>query len=143
VSLCDNHITLDLLERAPVAVMSSVVLLSLDDVQVDANQMQVEQDRDLIAAQLLGMGWSFRLTGNRLEETLVVNNSITSGLSAFVFAPLGTMTSNQSSHCLVLSAALRVFADNIQVIQQFDSEACGGAGQAGNQFDSKYMRSRS
>jgi hypothetical protein len=133
-----NQVSLDLIERGAVSVGSSVVLLvTADDVEVDGNQMQVEQDRDAVSIHALVAGWSARFTGNRCEETLVADNEITNGLSAYVVGPMVAATSNITTHCMLVIAVLRAVANNLALIQAFNRDACGGADAAGAAFTRK------
>jgi hypothetical protein len=132
----DNQVLLDLAEATVVSVRSSVLLISRDDISVAGNQLTVEQRGDLVSSHLLATAWSMRVNDNRFEETLFVDGKlVTFGLSALCIGVFGTMTGNQASHCLVLSAAgLRVFADNIEMIQMFGGQPCDAALQAGTIF---------
>jgi hypothetical protein len=137
-----NQISLDLLEAGVVSVGSSVVVASIgDDVELDGNQMQIEQDRDIVSIHALVAGWSTRFTGNRCEETLIAANNVTAGLSAFVFGPMAVVTSNVTTHCILVIAALRAVADNVALIQAFKKAACAGAEAAGAAFSQRFMGS--
>jgi uncharacterized protein DUF6519 len=135
----DNQIKLDLLEQTVVAVTSSILLVTFDDLSFDGNQCEVEQDRDLVATNLFALAWSLRASGNRFEESLIAHNGIVNGISALGIATLGTMTGNQASHCLFLAAALRVFTGNIELIRAFTNGGCQASRSVGGRFAQRYV----
>jgi uncharacterized protein DUF6519 len=136
-----NQVSLDLIERGTVSVASSVLLAAVaDDVEADGNQMQVEQDRDVVAVNALVAAWSARFNGNRCEETLIVDNEVTNALSAYVLAPLAAAGSNITTHCMLIVATLRAVANNIALIRAFNRDACGGTLDATRALISRYMK---
>ncbi len=135
----DNQVKLDLMEAPVVSVMSSIFIVTMDDLSFVGNQAECEQDRDALAVNLLAFGWSLRINDNRFEEALIAANGIVNGISAYGLGVLGTMTSNQASHCLALSASMRVFANNIELIRAFVQDACGRSRRLGETLGNRYV----
>jgi hypothetical protein len=126
----DNQVLLDLAAAPAVPVTSSVLVISRDDISMASNQVIVEQRGDLVSFHLLATAsWSIRINDNRFEETLFVDGKlVTFGLSALCICRFGIMTSNEASHCLVLSTTSRVrFANNIEFIGSVGGAPCRAA----------------
>jgi hypothetical protein len=137
-----NQISLDLIERGVVSVASSVLVFSYwDDVEVDANQMNIEQDRDVVATHVHILAWSARFTGNRCEETLIVDGRVTIGLSAYIQSTgAAVATSNITTHCITVIATLRAVANNIAMITAFNSAACRSVVRLTANLTARYMK---
>lgn len=102
---------------------SSVLIASLDDVGVHANQFEIESTYRVFLTDLLALGGSVRVADNRLSETWM--RSFFSGLSAGL---MNTTTDNQATHCLSASSLLpnmQVFRDNLSLIEHFCPNECG------------------
>jgi len=119
----DNQVVLDLADAPTVSVLSSAFVGSADDVSVASNHLIVEQQGDKVFANLVALAQSVRVSDNRLEEPLFLNNKpVTDVLSAFCSAPvIGTVTGNQASHCLSVffNTPRRIFSNNFERIQLF------------------------
>ncbi len=106
--------------------LSSVLIASLDDVGVHANQFEVETTYRLFLTDLLALGGSVRVADNRLSETWM--RAFFSGLSAGL---MNTTTDNQATHCLgarSLLSNLLVFRDNLSLVEHFCPQECGRPG---------------
>ena len=131
-----NTVSLDLVEAGAVTVTSSVVVVSVgDDAELDGNQMQIEQQGDFVLLNALVVGWSTRVTGNRCEEALIGTL-----LSGFVIGIMAAVTSNVTTHCIVVAAALRAVANNVTLLEAFIPKACGGPEAAGAAFEKRFIK---
>jgi hypothetical protein len=130
-----NTVSLDLIESGAVAVLSSIIVVSIgDDAEVDGNQMQIEQQRDVVLLNALVLGWSTRFTNNRCEEALT-----STLLSGFVIAIMAAVTSNVSTHCILVAAGLAAVASNVSLLEAFDPRACGGTAAAGAALQKRFI----
>ena len=75
--------------------LSSVLLISLDDISMEGNQCDCDLAVDISLLNALVMGWSIRVADNRFKEGIF--NTIYSGLT---IARMNHTTDNQSTHCL-------------------------------------------
>ncbi|MBD3787635.1 MAG: hypothetical protein IE922_11835 [Sphingomonadales bacterium] len=124
VLLNDNIVIQNFLDGAPSFTLASVFALSLDDLSVQDNTLtsQVDFSTDFSVANLIGLGWSLRACGNRLEETLL--RSLTSAVTMGLF---NDTSHNQATHCLTILGhpALTVDAPNRVLLQAVNPLACG------------------
>jgi hypothetical protein len=103
----DNQIVCDLL-GTPVTniVLSSVLILSLDDIGFNDNQCECNLDLisgyDLILFPVFLFGLSVRMADNRMKEGLF--NALISAFSWGLF--MNTGTDNQATHCLIIREAI-------------------------------------
>lgn len=106
VLLNDNQIVCDLL-GTPVnnLVLSSVLILSLDDIGFQNNQCDCNLDLiggfDLVLFPVFLFGLSVRMSDNRLKEGLL--NALLSAFTWGLF--MNTATDNQATHCLIVREA--------------------------------------
>jgi hypothetical protein len=116
----DNQVSF-LMRSAPKgADLSSVLLLSLDDVSACDNQFEYHVDGRVAVADLVAAGSSVRTSDNRLAETW--GRAFFSVLS---FGILNTADSNQSTHCLKANGIERAVAHNLVLGTAFCKELCG------------------
>ncbi|WP_266182072.1 DUF6519 domain-containing protein [Dyella humicola] len=87
--------------RAPL-VVSSVTLISLDDVSAQANQLSAWTGGMLLLSDLLIVAGSFRMIGNRMSETQA--GCLLSGIG---FGVLRTVALNQSTHCIYVDRLVK------------------------------------
>ncbi|BDC51024.1 hypothetical protein F183_A33400 [Bryobacterales bacterium F-183] len=92
----DNQTLLDGVDRLSATVLSAVTLLTLDDVSASGNLSECKLVDDIAGMDLMVMGLSVRVTGNRLKEGVR-----TAFYSAGTLAYLNTTTDNQGTHCFV------------------------------------------
>jgi Right handed beta helix region/Family of unknown function (DUF6519) len=111
----DNQVLLDVMTGREGFVVSSVFLISLDDVSVQHNQIALWAGADLFLTDLLALAGGLRIIGNRLSETL-----LRCLLSSLGLGLMATASLNQSTHCLVtfglLGAPSQVTGNNVVLI---------------------------
>lgn len=116
----DNQVSF-LMRDAPRGLdLSSVLLVSLDDVGACDNQFECHTQQRLLLADLLALGPSVRTSDNRLAETW--GRAARSLLSA---ALLNTAADNQSTHCIAALGLKRAVHNNLVLAQAFCADACG------------------
>ncbi|MFN4098803.1 MAG: hypothetical protein ACK4GT_03410 [Pararhodobacter sp.] len=125
VAFNDNIVIQNIFDNAPSLSLCSVFLTSLDDVGAHDNAISnyLDMDTDFCLANLIGLGWSIRVQGNRLEESLfrTLNSAITFGF-------FNDTSHNQATHCLRIIGmpALLTDAPN-QILQAaLVPGSCGG-----------------
>jgi len=96
VQFNDNQVVFDSLSPAITLTLSSVLLLSLDDVSMADNQCDCDLLFDFVGIHALALGWSVRMQGNRLKEGLI--NAFLSGMTLGLY---NDTTHNQGTHCFV------------------------------------------
>ncbi len=101
VQFNDNQVVLDSLSQAVTLTLSSVLLISLDDVAMQDNQCDCDMVFDFVAIDALVLGWSVRVQGNRFKEGLF--NAFLSALSIGLF---NDTSHNQGTHCFFSFGAL-------------------------------------
>jgi hypothetical protein len=119
VSFTDNQVTLDLVDQPIGFGLCSVLLLTIDDLNLHDNQVRCMTARDLVLVNVIAVGlWTVRCQGNRFQENRLGSNE-TVGLgtlfSAAVWGCMNTTTGNQTSGYLLaaaLSSALVVDGHN-------------------------------
>ncbi len=97
----DNQVLLDVAAGRQGFVVSSVCLISLDDISVQQNQLALWSGSDIYLTDLLVIAGSLRINGNRLSETL-----FRCLLSSLAIGVMSTASLNQSTHCLVTLSLL-------------------------------------
>lgn len=97
VSFTDNQVVCDLLETGVSFSLSSIVILSLDDVGFQDNQCDAALLDDFLLSQAILFGFSLRCSDNRFKEGLL--NAL---FSAVTLSPMNTTVGNQSTHCLLI-----------------------------------------
>ncbi|MGH6896972.1 MAG: DUF6519 domain-containing protein [Geminicoccaceae bacterium] len=103
VQFNDNQVVFDSLSPAITLTLSSVLLLSLDDVSMQDNQCDCDLLFDIVGIHALAIGWSVRMQGNRFKEPLLLNQDdfthvFLSGLTLGIY---NDTTHNQGTHCFV------------------------------------------
>jgi hypothetical protein len=99
--------------------VSSVLLMSLDDIAANDNQLEWHAQQRLILANLLALGVSVRSNDNRLAETW--GRSLR---SVFSLALMNTAANNQSTHCITALGLNRAVHHNLALAQTFCAYAC-------------------
>ena len=95
VQFNDNQVVFDTLAPTVTLTLSAVLLLSLDDIAMQDNQLDCDKLFDIVAVDALVLGFSVRLQGNRLKESLG-----TTFLSALSIGLFNDTSHNQSTHCI-------------------------------------------
>jgi len=119
----ENQITLDLTDDPLGFALSSVAIFSLDDLGFSENQCEVTSTAVFVFSAAALLAGSVRVTDNRFAETW--GHAALSGLSAGL---MNITTENESTHCMRALAppAMRVFKDNLALINLFCANECGG-----------------
>jgi hypothetical protein len=95
VLFADNQVLTDLMEPGIALAVSSVLILSLDDVGVQDNQFDCDFLIDILFTDLIAAGMTVRINNNRFKESLFV--------ALFSWVALGLIfnnaSDNQSTHC--------------------------------------------
>ena len=118
----DNQVVLDAFGPVVTLSLSSVLLLSLDDISMSGNQCDCDLVLDLVGTNALVVGWSLRVADNRFKEGI-----FNARLSAFTVGLMNSTLDNQGTHCFVAVGlpALSVVAPNRTLALLFNKDACG------------------
>jgi hypothetical protein len=97
VMFADNQVVLDLQSAGNSLAITSITILTLDDVSFEGNQCDCNLLLDFVLAQAAILGVSVRTLGNRFKEGRfnAFFSAITLGL------PLNCTSQNQATHCIV------------------------------------------
>jgi hypothetical protein len=119
----DNQVLVDLDGTRASLIVSSVMLISLDDVSAQANQLAAWSSAGFLLSDIFVVAGTLRIVGNKLSETLL--RCLLSGLGV---GALATASLNQSTHCLFVASvfgAPGVFQQNNLVLIDTWSQAAG------------------
>ncbi|HKQ31497.1 MAG TPA: hypothetical protein VJS66_09445, partial [Burkholderiales bacterium] len=122
VLFSDNRVDLNLLETGVGFAISSIAIMTLDDLGFHNNQCECNLLDDFVFIQALLFGFSLRVSDNRFKEGWF--NAI---LSAVTIGLMNATTGNQSTHCILvygLIAALKVDAANKSLFDVFSKVGC-------------------
>jgi hypothetical protein len=118
----DNRVDLNLLETGTTISLSSIAIMSMDDVGFADNQSDCNLLDDYVYVNAIVYGVSVRMADNRLKEGLL--NALYSGMTVGYF---NATTNNQSTHCILvygLIPALKVDSGNKALVQAFSANYC-------------------
>jgi hypothetical protein len=109
VLFADNQCVLDLLDQEVGRALSSVAIMSLDDIGVHSNQCDCSLSTDFLLFPNYFLSPSLRVSDNRFKEGF--SNAL---VSAVTFGLMNTTTGNQATHCLIVVGPplLKVESDN-------------------------------
>jgi hypothetical protein len=93
----DNQVVTDLTETAASFAISSVLIVSLDDVSVQDNQLDCDFLVDFLFTNLLAVGMTLRINNNRMKETLFITLYSSVGLGLI----FNNTSDNQATHCIL------------------------------------------
>lgn len=97
VQFNDNQVVFDMLDKAQNGAFSSILLFSLDDICMTANQSDCNLSTgDLVLINTLVLGVSVRVADNRFKEGLFSAFASTATVGWF-----NTTTDNQGTHCFL------------------------------------------
>jgi hypothetical protein len=122
VLFANNQCMLDLFEEAPSLSISSIAMLSLDDIGFQSNQCDCSLLFNGVLAHLFLFGFSARVGGNRFKESL-----FNAALSAITFGFMNNTSQNQATHCLMIRAfptSYRVDSPNTVLIDPTGEGYC-------------------
>ncbi|MGF1625580.1 MAG: DUF6519 domain-containing protein [Alphaproteobacteria bacterium] len=97
VQFCDNQVVTDLTERQLSFAISSVLIISLDDVTVQDNQLDCDFLIDLMFTNLIAVGMTVRINNNRFKESLFITLFSSVGLGLI----FNNTSDNQATHCIL------------------------------------------
>ena len=125
VAFNDNQVSFHMPDRedALSVAVSSVLLLSLDDISANDNQFEHHHARRLVLADLFALGFSVRTNDNRLAETW--GRALLSLLS---LGFMNTAADNQSTHCIRALGFRTAVHHNLVLGEAFCEGACGNRG---------------
>jgi Family of unknown function (DUF6519) len=107
VQFNDNQVVFDSLSPAITLTLSSVLVISLDDVAIQDNQCDCDLLFDIVGIHALAIGWSVRMLGNRFKEPLLpmqdedppsFAHTFLSGMTIGIY---NDTSHNQGSHCFL------------------------------------------
>jgi hypothetical protein len=87
----------DLAEAQVSFAISSVLIVSLDDVTVQDNQLDCDFLVDILFTNLIAVGMTLRINDNRFKETLFITLFSSIGLGLI----FNNTSDNQATHCLL------------------------------------------
>jgi hypothetical protein len=121
VLFTDNQCSLDLLETGVSLAVSSILILTLDDLGFHDNQCDCNLLDDLVLTQALLFGISVRVSDNRFKEGV-----FNAALSAVTVGLFNTTTDNQSTHCLWIIGLPNLTVDhsNVSLMMISNPQAC-------------------
>lgn len=121
VLFAHNQCSLDAIETGLSLSLSSILILSLDDVGFHGNQCDANLLDDFIITQAIVVGLSVRVSDNRFKEGI-----FNAALSAITIGLFNTTTDNQSTHCLFIIGlpSLTVDHANVSLMMIINPRAC-------------------
>jgi len=120
VLFSNNQCSLDLLEQGLSFALSSILIVSLDDVGFHNNQCDCNLLDDFVFTHAFLFGATIRVTDNRFKEGC--GNAF---LSAMTFGLLNITSDNESTHCLFVAGGRKLRRHNLVLLSLFNREICG------------------
>ncbi len=124
VLFSDNQVNLDLLAKGLSLALTSVFIVTLDDLACHDNQFEANLLDDFLLSHAIHFAFSQNASGNRWKEGLL--NAL---MSAFTLTfTMNTTTDNQGTHCIVARSAVPthiVDEHNIVLLQGVLGESKG------------------
>jgi hypothetical protein len=115
----DNQVSFQMPDGMNGVVLSSCMLVSLDDVGANDNQLEFHGGQIKVLADLLGLAASIRTNDNRLAETWG-----TAQLSALTLGMMNTAADNQATHCIEAEGLQTAVDNNLILARMFCENAC-------------------
>jgi hypothetical protein len=117
-----NQVTLDLIERGSTLGLTSILIVTLDDVGFLDNQSSARLADDFLIVNTFLFGVSVHAGGNRWQEPLA--NAL---YSAFTFGVMNVTAHNVATHCIVAMAPPKLLVNdpNVVLLNQFFDNPCG------------------
>jgi hypothetical protein len=97
VLFTNNQVLSDLMEPGVAFAVSSVLIVSLDDVTIQDNQLDCDFLADVLFTNLLAAGMTLRINNNRFKETLFIALFSSVGLGLL----FNNTSDNQATHCFL------------------------------------------
>lgn len=125
----DNQVFLSLRGREDAVIVSSVLLISMDDVSKHGNQCECRIGIRPLLTNAFVLAWSARVADNRYQERLVFSNreQQSTGFSAVTMASMNSTTDNQGTRCFSVTGfyeTLRINAPNRSLVEQSGRSRC-------------------
>ena len=119
--ICENQITLDVIDEPIGFGISSVLAFSFDDLGMTDNQCEITTTNMFFYVDALLAGGSVRVADNRFSETWMH-----AFLSGWSIGGMNTTSDNQSTHCLRAQSFLNllVLRDNLALVSAFCPQEC-------------------
>jgi hypothetical protein len=114
----DNQCSLDLMETGLSLSLSSILILSLDDIGFQNNQCECNLIDDFVIAHAILAGISVRASDNRFKESSLLprkQKKVGLPFSAITVGLFNTTTDNQSTHCLWIMGHPNLTVDHSNV----------------------------
>jgi hypothetical protein len=123
VLFSDNQVNLDLLARGIGFAMTSIFIVTLDDLACHDNQCEANLADDFLLSHAFHLAFSQSASGNRWKEGLF--NAFLSALT--LTFTMNTTTDNQGTHCIVVRGLPTHIVDdhNIALVQGVLGESSG------------------
>ena len=119
-----NQVTLEVPDDPFSVALTSVLAMSLDDVGMLGNQVEVTSTSVFVFFANAVFGGSVRMADNRFSETWM-----RAGFSGATAGLMNITTDNEATHCLraqsYIGTNMLVFRDNLSLIEAFCPNACG------------------
>jgi hypothetical protein len=121
VLFADNQVVLDATERGLTLSVTSVTIITLDDVGYTDNQSQMLLVDDIVLTNTLLFGVSLRAVSNRWEEPLP--NTL---FSAVTLGVMNVTAHTVATHCIVAVAPVKLLVKdpNVILLNQFFDDPC-------------------
>jgi hypothetical protein len=113
----DNQCNLDVMETGVSLSLSSILILTLDDIGFQNNQCECNLLDDIVLAQTMLIGLSVRASDNRFKDGSIIEilGGVTGLFSALTLGLFNTTTDNQSTHCLWIIGLPNLTVDHSNV----------------------------
>jgi len=120
VLFSNNQCSLDLIEAGVSFALSSILIVSLDDVAFTNNQCDCNLLDDFVFSHAFLFGITIRANDNRFREGIM-----NAGFSAMTVGILNITTDNESTHCLVVQGVRKLRRHNLVLMSAFRENPCG------------------
>ena len=121
----DNQVVLDAFGSAITFTLSSVLLITFDDISMNGNQSDCDLVLDFVVTNALTLAPSLRVADNRFKEPLPIGTFERALLSAITFGLMNATTDNQGTHCFFTVGVPQwsFMAENRHLVPGSDCEA--------------------
>jgi Family of unknown function (DUF6519) len=120
VLFSNNQCSLDLIEAGISFALSSILIVSLDDVAFNNNQCDCNLLDDFVFSHAFLFGITIRANDNRFREGIM-----NAGFSAMTVGILNITTDNESTHCLVVQGVRKLRRHNLVLMSALRENPCG------------------
>jgi hypothetical protein len=112
VLFANNQVTLDVFDKGLTLTLSSILIITLDDLGFHDNQCVANTFDDFMLSQALLFAMSTRVTDNRFTEGVL--NALLSALTLGLL--MNTTAHNQGTHCIIALGIYRVRFPNTTLL---------------------------